>query len=469
MRLAKSISLERTRLFTKRSFFSFLLLSFATITFAQNSPYSLYGLGDQLPTTNILTRGMGSLSAAYRDGQVINFNNPASYSAFLVATERTSREIASGRVVFDVGINIDNRTLRQPNNANKFSSSNGQFSYIQIGAPLRKNWGLSFGLRQLTRVGYNITRNERIKDPGTGLPIDSVITQFQGDGGAFLPSIGTGVSFGKFSAGVNLGYLFGKKEIGTRRAFINDTINYQNSVHETNYSFGDLFFNAGLQYSDTFNNRTALTVGISGNWKQDIKGRQDIRRASFIRGASGEEFTVDSVFQQNDVDGTVTFPAMFNYGITINNLATDTRRGWTIGTEFLQKQWDEYRFFGARDSVQNSWEVRFGTQLTPNNKAFINNRYGQLVSYRAGFFIGRDYITAGGDKLPLFGASFGLGLPVWNFKDPGRFRRSQYSNLNLSFEYIRRGNDDNRLKENMFRISAGFNFSDWWFSKRKYD
>jgi hypothetical protein len=67
------------------------------------------------------------------------------------------------------------------------------------------------------------------------------------------------------------------------------------------------------------------------------------------------------------------------------------------------------------------------------------------------------------------GASFGMGLPVWSFKDPGRFRRTQYSNLNLSFEYIKRGNNDNRLKENTFRISAGFNFSDWWFSKRKYD
>ncbi len=469
MLLAKSILRERTRLFTKRSFFSGLFITSVFVASAQNSPYSRYGLGDQMPGTNIVTRGMGSLSAAYREAQTINFNNPASYSSFQVFTERTSKEVAYGRVVFDVGINVDNRTLREPNNANKFSSSNAQFSYLQIGAPIKRNWGISFGLRQLTRIGYDIVRRERIKDPITGLPIDSVITEFKGDGGAFLPSIGTGVAFGKFSAGVNIGYLFGRKEIGTRLAFINDTINYQNSVHETKYSFGDLFFNAGLQYTDTFNKKSVLTIGVNGNWKQDINGRQDIRRASFVRGSSGEEFIVDSVFEQNDVEGIVTFPASFNYGITFSNMATDDRRGWTVGAEFLQKQWDEYRFFGAKDSVQNSWELRFGTQLSPNGKAFVNNRYGQLVSYRAGFFIGKDYITAGGGKLPLFGASFGLGLPVWSFKDASRFRRNQFTNLNLSFEYIRRGNDENRLKENMFRISAGFNFSDLWFAKRKYD
>jgi hypothetical protein len=373
-------------------------------------------------------------------------------------------------VVFDVGINIDNRTLREPNNPLKFSSTNAQFSYIQIGAPLRRNWGLSFGLRQLSRIGYDITQREQLKDALTGSVIDSTLTRFQGDGGAFLPSIGTGVAIGKFSIGVNMGYLFGKKEIGARRAFLSDTVSYQNSVHETNSSFGGLFFNGGLQYHDTIGKRTILTIGVNGNMKQNIKARQDTRRASFVSGSSGEEIVVDSVFTKNDVEGEIVYPASFTYGFTVGQLATDDRRGWTIGADFIQNQWSQYRFFGAQDLVANNWEFRFGTQFVPNTKAFINNRYSQLVSYRAGFFMGKDYITAGGgSKLPVYGATLGFGLPVWSFKDAGRFRRSQYTNLNLSFEYVKRGNDDNRLKENMFRISAGFNFSDWWFSKRKYD
>ena len=41
--------------------------------------------------------------------------------------------------------------------------------------------------------------------------------------------------------------------------------------------------------------------------------------------------------------------------------------------------------------------------------------------------------------------------------------------VNLAFEYGKRGNDDNLLKENLFRISVGFNFTDLWFGKRKYE
>ena len=81
--------------------------------------------------------------------------------------------------------------------------------------------------------------------------------------------------------------------------------------------------------------------------------------------------------------------------------------------------------------------------------------------------MGPDYIRVG-KKLPQFGATFGLGLPVANF-------RSSYASLNqativnLAFEYIKRGNNDNLLRENMFRFSLGFSLSDLWFIKRKYD
>jgi hypothetical protein len=41
--------------------------------------------------------------------------------------------------------------------------------------------------------------------------------------------------------------------------------------------------------------------------------------------------------------------------------------------------------------------------------------------------------------------------------------------LNLAFEYLKRGNNNNLLKENLFRFSVGLNLSDLWFGKRKYD
>src|SRR5216117_2802655 len=157
-----------------------------------NSPYSRYGLGDISPNTNIVNRGMGSFSAAYADPLSINFTNPASYASFLAYSEQRARRTVSGRVLFDVGLNLSNHTLREGSTANKFASSDILFSYLQVGLPVKKNWGLSFGLRQLSRIYYKIDHFERVFDSNTGLPIDSAITEFSGQGGVFLPTIGTG-------------------------------------------------------------------------------------------------------------------------------------------------------------------------------------------------------------------------------------------------------------------------------------
>src|SRR5436190_22005671 len=138
MRLVKSITL-RILLMT----LGMQLLECGLLNAQDNSPYSRYGLGDITPSTNIVNRGMGSFSAAYVDPLSVNFNNPASYSGFLSYMEQKSKRAASGRVLFDVGLNFENHTLREGNAADKFTSSNALFSYMQLGIPLRRYWGLS--------------------------------------------------------------------------------------------------------------------------------------------------------------------------------------------------------------------------------------------------------------------------------------------------------------------------------------
>ena len=64
-----------------------------------------------------------------------------------------------------------------------------------------------------------------------------------------------------------------------------------------------------------------------------------------------------------------------------------------------------------------------------------------------------------------FGASFGLGLPLRQ----SRQAHNQVTFINLALEYGKRGNKDNLLRENLFRVSLGLSLSDFWFVKRKYD
>jgi hypothetical protein len=465
MRLVKSTTLEkiialRLKKLTASAVFSLISI----IVLAQdNSPYSRYGLGDLAPKTNIVTRGMGSFSAAYADPLSINFNNPASYSSFISYREERSKKSASGRVLFDVGLNFENHNLRESNTTQKFTSSNALFSYMQLGLPLKKNWGLNFGLRQISKVGYKIVHLERLYDPDTGNSIDSSFTEFSGDGGAFLATTGTGFAIKNFSAGINFGYLFGKKEFATKRTFLNDTVAYNSSNHTTKTSFGNIFLNGGIQYKIDLSRKLLLRLGAYGNLKQTLKARQDVLRETFTRTASGD-VQLDSVYEQKDIKGEIIYPSGYGLGFVLekkpdqknNKYAT-----WLLGVDFVQNNWDEYRFYGATDLVKNNWELRVGGQIRPEPK----KNYFSNVAFRAGFFIGQDYIHVG-NNLPLAGLSFGMGLPLANYN---QLARTQASIINVSLEYIKRGNNDNLLKENIFRVSVGLSLSDLWFVKRKYE
>jgi len=99
----------------------------------------------------------------------------------------------------------------------------------------------------------------------------------------------------------------------------------------------------------------------------------------------------------------------------------------------------------------------------------LKDTYKSLMAYRLGAFFGDDYVYINNQKLPVWGISGGVSLPIANLKDASRRFRTQYSVVNVSAEYIQRGNTDNPMNENLFRISFGFTLSDLWFAKKKYE
>lgn len=457
---AKSIMLKRSRLRLLKIISLLFFVSVSLSVFAQsNSPYSRFGLGDVSAGTNVTLRGLGGISAGYADILSINFNNPASYSQFQTIVEQRSKKLSSGRVVLDVGTNFESRSLIAPNTPKGFTSNDLLFSYVQVGLPLRRNWGMSFGIRPLSRISYLINRDETLKDPLSGNTIERAVTQFRGSGGSYLPSIGTGFAIKNFSAGFNVGYLFGNRENTTLRSLLNDSIEYFSSEHSTNSSFGHLFFNAGVQYLVKMEDNTILRLGLSGNWKQTINGSQDRLVQTFTRGSAGEELQIDSVLQNNGVKGEIVYPASYKGGFVVQHSNTNGS-GWLFGADYTTNKWSEFRFFGQKDSVQDNWMMNLGAQLTPRPRS----NYFSNITYRFGLFAGKDYIKVQ-DKLPVFGASFGMALPI----RPSRLAPNQFTSFNLGFEYMKRGNDNNLLKENLFRISLGLNLTDLWFGKRKYE
>ncbi len=420
------------------------------------SPYSRYGLGDMTPNRNVLSRGMGGIAAGVFDYQSINFTNPAAISGI-------------SNTIFDVAAEADVRNLKSSAPAKKFSSTNALFSYMQLGMPIgsRKmakkniNWGLSFGLRPVSRIDYRIEKNERL----TG--IDSLNTLYEGSGGLNQVFLGTGLKFGKgtgknyraFSVGITAGYMFGSKDYSTKLTFINDSTDYFRSNSASKTNFGGVFFNAGLQYEAAIKSGT-LRIGLFGNIKQNLKATQDIVRETFSIDANGNTYRVDSIYQQAGVKGTVVFPATIGTGFTYQD------KHLLYGVDFEYTNWTGYSFYGKNEDVQNSWLIRAGAQYFPANEQTAAKKYFSFVRYRVGAFYGPDYVKLNSSR-SVYGVTLGTGMPLTSL------RRISYTGeratLNTAIEFGGRGDKNSSLKETTLRFNVGISMNASWFMKHKYD
>jgi hypothetical protein len=404
----------------------------------ENSPYSRFGLGDLTPTTNILNRAMGGIAIPYNDLQSVNFTNPASYAYLKVTT-------------LDIGLDLSSRTLIPNDESGKFNSKYLIPSYVQIGLPMKKKgfWGLNIGFKPVTRINYDLEARTRL--PG----IDSVLYNYIGSGGSYQAFLGTGFGNRTFSVGVNAGYLWGNRIYTTRLIFINDTIPYRKSNSTDTTSFGGLFVQVGALYRAELGNRKYLRLGVNGNLQHTLSARRDIARETFDFSSGSGTQVLDSVYRASDLPGDILYPAGFGFGAML-----EKEDKWLLGIEVNQALWSNYRYYGEADRLRDMWTIRVGGQILPDNNG---KNFWSRVVYRAGFSYGPSHISLP-NPLNQYLVSFGASFPVRR-----SFYTNQYTSINTAFEIGQRGNKNNTLRENFWRLSLGFNLSDIWFNKRKYD
>lgn len=441
--------------------FSLLLFFLSSCLFTsaqQNSPFSRFGLGDVLPQSNILSRGMGGVSAAQADGTSINFINPASYSKL-------------GLVTFDVGVTVDSRTLKSADPVNKYNAVNFTPAYVMLGLPLssqrqrerNRQVSMVLGLRPVSTINYSIVQGGKLLPNNT----DSVVYLYEGNGGLNEAMLGLAKRFGDFSFGINTGYTFGRKETDTRTFIVDTVLTPANrSNHTSSASFGGLFINGGFLYDGRLSKKTSLRIGVSGKLSQSISGEEELVRQTFQFTSTGISVPLDSVFTKTTSDGTIKLPSSFTAGFALAN-RLEHRSGFVvedkmIGVDFTTTNWADYTYFNRSEGLVNSWMLKVGGHIVP--KPFDASIWNNVL-YRAGFNIGREPITAAGNEYSTYSISIGAGIPVRNWRTYDR----QSTAINTAFEIGKRGNKKNNITESFFRFSVGLNLSDIWFTKRRYD
>ncbi len=456
--------------FKRTAVFILAIFTYTLASAQENSPYSRFGLGNVVPAQNMVNRSMGGISAGSIDSsgfypyssQSINLANPASLSGLR-------------STIFDIGGDITLRTLKSNTSPSKYTSTNTNIAYFQIGFPITPKrmaakgnaWAVSFGLRPITKVNYKIYQDKRL------VGIDSLTTVYEGSGGLNAANISSGIKINNLSLGFNAGYAFGNRSTGTKLVLINDTVNYQSSNSEATSRFTGGFLDLGAQYSikvakkhfdknKSINANNVLRLGVAVSLQQQLKAKRDYIDQTFIYANDGSLSSIDTISYARDEKGTVKLPANYTAGFTY------TTDHWVLGADINLTGWSQYSYFNAKDPLQNSTMVHVGGQYFPATTKTLTNKYWSFVKYRAGAYFGNDYVKLNNVNRPVYGITLGAGMPLTSFQS---LRYSgDFVMLNAGVDIGQHGNKQNvSIRENITRFNIGVAMSANWFQRRKYN
>ena len=417
---------------------SFLIASSAMTAFAQggtNSPYSQFGLGEIAQQGSSQNRGMDGLGIALHQGNQVNTTNPASYAY-----------VDSLTMLFDMGLSASLTHFEE--NGVKKNARSGNFEYALGSFRLLKNVGATFGVLPVTNVGYDYTNSRYVSDTQS-----TMVTSYNGDGGLQKLFVGLGGRIGHFSAGFNVGYLWGGY---THNIALSSStaVNSLSKKYEADVSSYTLDF--GLQYELSLGKKDKLMLGATYGLghKLNADATCDIVNSNkTISKADSTHLLISNALE---------LPHTFGVGLAYSHLNT-----LTIGVDGTMQRWGDLDFPKESDGkyqlasgvLKDSYKVTFGTEWTPR---YNSRRLIDRVKYRIGASYMTPYYKIGAiDGPKQFSVSAGFGIPIQN-------QINARSYLNISAQWVKQS-VDGLLKENTFRINLGVTFNERWFAKWKVE
>jgi hypothetical protein len=411
----------------------FLALTiFATIVVSAqegtSSPYSFYGLGDIKFKGTHDARAMGGLGIAY-DSIHLNLLNPATYSRLKITN-------------FTIGGTTTYNNLS--NEEKKETAQRTTIDYLAVGLPLGK-FGAAFGIMPFSSVGY------KIQNQTSGEDLRS--TRYTGEGGINKVFAGAAYNISNnLSVGLDIKYNFGTIETESV-VFLPNVI--LGSREKNQSTISGLSTNLALLYSKILANKLTLNTSFGYSPEAKLNSANSRNLATISYTVTGVEFVNDN----DDLevgDTKLVIPAKYTLGAGIG-----LPKKWFVGLEYIYQENSNLgnRFDDINNATfENSQKIIVGGNFIPKYNSFTS--YWSRINYRAGFRYENTGLIINSKQINDYGINFGLGLPVG-----GRF-----SNINLGFEYGKKGTIYNNLiEENYFNISVGLSLNDLWFEKRKYD
>ncbi len=395
---------------------------------AQNntsSPYSYYGLGELSQRGSGNSISMGGTGLAYRDGGVLNIQNPAALA-----------HVDSLKFIFNVGMAVKYTNLNQGDKSDTFNDYN--LTRLAFGFKVSPMYSTAFSISPYSSLGYDIAKREKV------IGSETYLNRFlKGSGGLNQLTWSNGVKVTKnLSLGINGIYLFGNN---TRDEIIKlesgSSYTYSN---KTKLISQGIYFNLGAQYQMNFG-RCNFSLGAKYQPKLAVDAEQVIEVTNYSSSLGSVRY--------NDTDeGAFDVPESYGLGFGISK----GKHLW-IGGDFLHEKWSDTEVFKKSYSLRDRNKFSLGMEYKANDG--YARKFFKKMTYRLGGFYDTGYITVEDEKIGAMGVSLGFGIPM--AKNTGM--------INLAIEFGTSGTTNNNMvREDFTRITVDINLFERWFVKRKY-
>lgn len=424
-----------------------MLLTMATLyapaqTNGSNSPYSRFGLGSLKDQSQGFNKAMSGVALGFRDGNRINMQNPASYSA-----------IDSLSFIFDVGLTLQNVNFKS--GGNSINAHNTTLDYINAGFRLCPGLGFSFGFIPFSSIGYNFSESKYLGDHFNSGSTMTYTNSYTGDGGLHEVYVGLGWNpFADLSIGANFGYVWGNYAQNITQTFYENgtATSASNGLRrQIDADLSSYKIDIGIQYPIQLGKNDVLTPGITYGIGHAINS--PAHYYSYVANGDTTKSVIEKAFE---------LPTSFGVG-----LAWAHKEQWKIGLDVTHQRWGECRvpqiindkFVSTTENYMNRTKIVIGGEFQPDR---YSNKYLRRVQYRAGASFSTPYYKVNGYDGPReFGVTAGFALPVSN-------NINNRSVVNIAFQWGRSvPGVSSLITENYLRLNVGITFNERWFMKWK--
>lgn len=470
----------------------FIALILSVSVGAQNitrSPYSNFGLGEILYSDFVHHTSAGFTSSTIRSNGDFSMINAASvssldYTGFQFGVKGDYARQYAGTAkndVFSGSFGYFAMGFKVMNHSVKWSKDTAK---SKIKSPFR--WGMGIGVAPQTSLGYNFV-------VGNTDTVNNLKTKvvYSGTGGLTSIKWNNGFQIGNhISLGPQISYIFGQVGNESFAQVINDTVEHfgVSDKHLGFYSgtqagMGMTYaFNINLKKKNQIdaNGKTyvkkhtlenILAFTILGAAKLKVESSQIATRLRYSVGYEGW-LVYDTILNTALTKSQATLPGGFTAGYSLKN--NDKYR---LAFEYRKEFWSKFKNSQSTGTLLDRTHYSVGISFNPDQKprSTFNRKEKSPISFRLGYrYVQTPYsfkLQNGSDfRINENSIVLGLGIPIKSiaYSDNGSVKL--VSTVNLSFEYVTRGNSGNGLVlERYFKVGVGANLSDLWFRKSKID